>query len=102
MRRFEDLVGCWGHHLTDDTDDFPRAVYYVSGTADQPMVKAIDRFDNEEFVISEVVWADGVLSFRSLMPSTGRTGLNRFMVEDGHVLSEFTFTVRETLRSVDP
>ena len=97
MSDFEQLIGRWKHIAPWDSDDY-LAVYEISGTEESPAIAAKDLNDNEEFVISEIQWINGVLIFTSFMPSTERSGINKFwLTESGRLKSEFTFTVVEEL-----
>jgi len=97
---FNVLVGSWRHSASWDSDDY-LAEYIISIEADAVVVSAHDLQDGEEFIISEIKWNGHVLSFRSLMPSTGREGLNEFELSAQGVLkSRFTFTVVEELHRV--
>jgi len=70
-----------------------RSEYEISGSAEKPMVKAIDFCDGEEFIVSNVSWNGQVLEFESFMKSTGRKVINKFtLVYDGLITNEFTFT----------
>ena len=66
-------------------------------------VTARDYRDGERMKISDVKFDGRTLEFVSLMPSTGRRGINRFTVKDSSTLtSEFTFIVVEFLKRIDP
>ncbi len=94
------LVGTWRCATPWDSEDY-RADYEITVEGNKPRVSARDLSDGEEFVISEVRWDGEVLSFRSLMPSTGREGLNEFrLCAAGKLNSRFTFTVAEELHRV--
>jgi len=97
MNNFEKIIGKWKHIAPWDSDDY-LAVYEISGTEVRPVVAGKDLNDNEEFIISNVQWVNGTLIFTSFMPSTKRSGLNKFWLsETGGLKSEFTFTVVEEL-----
>jgi hypothetical protein len=54
--------------------------------------------DGERFKISKVSWDGKCLRFISLMPSTGRIGINELRVKkNGKLESRFTFTVIEEM-----
>ena len=98
MKKYSDLVGVWIQSLPWDSDDY-LSEYVISGSEEEPKVSAKDLSDGEEFIISNVKWEQGVLSFVSIMPSTARHGLNKFSLSsDGGLTSEFTFTVVESLQ----
>jgi hypothetical protein len=97
MNNFEKFIGKWKHVAPWDSDDY-LAVYEISGTEVSPFVVGKDLNDDEEFVISDVQWINGALIFTSFMPSTKRSGLNKFWLStSGRLKSEFTFTVVEEL-----
>ncbi len=97
MNRFGDIVGVWIHSLPWDSDDY-LSEYVISGTEIEPVVTARDLNDGEEFIISNVKWEYGQLTFESFMPSTERRGINKFSLSsNGSLKSEFTFTVVESL-----
>jgi len=96
------FAGTWVSFEPYDSDDY--LIEWVISIDDGVIsVTARDLQDNEEMEISEV-WFDGtVLLFTSLMPSTGRRGLNRFRLKDNdRIESEFTFTVLEELKRTSP
>jgi hypothetical protein len=96
--KFNKIKGRWVHAAPYDSDDY-WAIYEVLGTADNPIVKAHDTQDGENFEITNITWDGEVLKFESLMPSTGRRGVNKFrFLEDGMIESEFTFTVIEKMK----
>jgi hypothetical protein len=83
-----------------DSDDY-LAEYVISIENGAPVVTARDLNDGEEFVISEARWDGKALTFRSLMPSTRREGINEFsLTPSGELQTRFTFTVVERLRRV--
>lgn len=95
---YENLIGSWVSSLPHDSDDY-LAKYTIGGNSAFPVVTAVDIQDGEEFQISNIAWNGQQLSFESLMPSTGRKGINRFRLSsNGNVISEFTFTVVEELK----
>lgn len=97
MSDFEKIKGKWKHSAEWDSDDY-RAIYLISGTANDPKVYAKDLSDSEEFIISDVSFNNGVLEFIPVVPSTKRRGLNKFKLNPrGGLESEFTFTVIEQL-----
>lgn len=97
MSEFSNLIGIWLVRSPEDSDDY-RSEYTIGGTESEPLVKAKDLSDGEEFVISNVVWASGKLKFESYMPSTERVGKNVFTLnKNGTIETEFTFTVKEVL-----
>lgn len=88
------LVGVWMGN-----DDDARAEYTISTSAGRFHVSAIDAVDGEGFEISDVRWDpdQGVLSFRSLMPSTGREGKTAFrLISRNRIAVDFTFTEHST------
>lgn len=100
LQSLQALLGTWHHVAPWDSDDY-LTEYVVSVENGAPAVAARDLNDNEAFVISAVSWDGAVLRFRSLMPSTGREGLNEFRVAaNGEVECRFTFTVVEQLHRV--
>jgi hypothetical protein len=99
-QRLEALVGTWQHLAPWDSDDY-LAEYVISIENGAPVVTARDLNDGEEFVISEARWDGKALTFRSLMPSTRREGINEFsLTPSGELQTRFTFTVVERLRRV--
>lgn len=97
MSKFDELKGEWKHGAEWDSDDY-LSLYVISGTEESPEVYAKDMSDGEEFVITDIGFQKDTLTFKSLMPSTKRLGLNRFKLsEDGSIEAEFTFTVVERL-----
>lgn len=95
---FEKMIGKWIHLDPYDSDDY-LAVYEISGTTDDPIVKGHDKQDGEKFDITNIKWDGYILEFESLMLSTGRKGINKFkLLDDGIVESEFTFTVIERMK----
>lgn len=75
--------------------------YSIARLHGQYEVTARDYQDGEQMEISDVKFDGNTLEFVSLMPSTGRKGINRFTVKDANTLAtEFTFTVIESLRRV--
>jgi hypothetical protein len=92
------LCGTW--RATDDGgDEYLRAEYSVKAANGQFHVSAIDRSDNERFVITDVNWDGEWLSFSSFVPSTERRGQSRIRYLDTHEIEFFfTFTVREVWR----
>jgi len=95
-----ELAGSWRHPAPWDSDDY-LAEYTISVVDGCPVVSAHDLQDGEEFVISQVSWDGKTLRFRSLMPSTGREGLNEFCISpSGALQSRFTFTVVEEFHRI--
>ena len=91
------IEGRWVSRLPGSSDDY-LVEYGIRFDGDAVSVTAIELRDQEEMKISDVGWDGETLSFRSLMPSTGRVGMNRFrLMENGDVESKFTFTVVEAL-----
>ena len=91
------LLGTWAHTLPWDSDDY-LAEYTVALKGNKLSVSGVDVNDGEKFKISGVTWDGRRLRFKSLMPSTGRIGLNEFRLKtNGKVESRFTFTVVEEL-----
>ena len=90
---FRKLIGKWKYNPPWDDFDDCRSEYEISGSAEKPMVKAIDFYDSEEFIVSNISWNSQVLEFESFMKSTGRKGINKFILgDDGLITNEFTFT----------
>ena len=95
--RFE---GTWVSSLPFDSDDY-LVEYTIEYKKGLMRVKARDYRDGEILKISKVRLVGEVLEFESLMPSTGRKGVNRLRLKrDGELHSEFTFTVVETLKRI--
>src|SRR4051794_16095887 len=101
--RYEDaFVGTWVSAQPFDSDDY-LVEYTISRVGSRYQVTAKDYRDGEPMEISEVKLNRGCLQFRSVMPSTGRTGINRFTLKDSEtILTEFTFTVLESLKRIPP
>jgi hypothetical protein len=98
----QSLVGTWRHAAPRDSDDY-LSEYVVAIEASAPLVSGHDLSDGERFVISQVHWDGSVLSFHSLMPSTGREGRNEFrLLANGDVESRFAFTLVEPLHRAAP
>ena len=94
-RGLEALAGCWRHPAPWNSEDYV-AEYIIAVEKGVPSVTAHDLIDGEAFVITDVRWDGRVLTFRSLMPSTGRSGINEFsLTAEGTLKSRFTFTVVE-------
>ena len=92
------FVGKWVATLPYDTDDY-LIEYAISLIGDSKQINATDLQDGEKMVISDITFDGTVLSFVSLMPSTGRKGINKFqIINDDLIESEFTFTVKEKLK----
>lgn len=83
------LVGVW-----QGEEDDARAQYTISESGGGGFdVRAVDMYDGEEFDIRNVTWDGKVLTFESLMPSTGRLGVNVFrLLSSTEVEVRFTFT----------
>ena len=98
---FKSFIGVWRYNPPwDDSDDF-MSEYEISGSAENPIVKAKDFYDGEEFIISNVKWAGKALVFESLMRSTGRKGINKLTLDnEGQIDNEFTFTESDKLTKV--
>jgi hypothetical protein len=97
MDGYKNLIGTWRSSIPWDSSDY-LCEYTVLGSESHPEVQAVDLQDGEEFVVSDVAWDGNALSFRTLMPSTGRIGVCRFRAEsDDQIVSEFTFTETERL-----
>ena len=98
---YHKFIGTWKYNPPwDDTDDF-MSEYEIKGTAENPIIKAKDFYDDEEFIISNIQWDGKTLMFESLMNSTGRKGLNRLTLDnDGKLNNEFTFTESSKLTKI--
>ena len=95
------FIGTWKYNPPWDDSDDCRSEYEISGSAEQPIIKARDFYDNEEYVISNVKWNGSVLEFQSFMKSTGRKGINRFTLDnEGQINNEFTFTESDKLTKI--
>ncbi len=93
------LIGTWRCPAPWAADYL--AEYTISMHNGKLMVSARELADGEEFVISDVSWDGTVLSFRSVMLSTGCDGFNEFsFLPDGQLQLRFTFTVFEALQRV--
>ena len=89
------LLGTWVNSEGDDL----RADYTITRKALGLVVHGVDRYDGEEFVISDISWDGHVLNFKSLMPSTGRTGSHIFRpLSRKRAKVTFTFTETEIWR----
>ena len=95
------FIGKWKYNPPwDDSDDF-MSEYEISGSAENPIVKAKDFYDGEEFIISNIKWDGTVLEFESLMKSTGRKGINKLTLDhEGQINNEFTFTESDKLTRI--
>ena len=94
------LVGSWRHPTPWDSADY-LTEYAISVVDGCPVVAARDLNDGEEFIISQVHWDGAILRFHSLLPSTGREGVNEFsLAPAGALQSRFTFTVVEEFHRV--
>lgn len=95
------FVGTWVSCQPFDSDDY-LVEYRIEKLGTGYEVTAKDYRDGEEMEISDVKFDGRTLEFVSVMPSTGRKGLNRFRAKNRNALvSEFTFTVVEPLKRVD-
>jgi|WetSurMetagenome_2_1015567.scaffolds.fasta_scaffold00201_7 hypothetical protein len=95
---FDNLIGKWVHIEEWDTDDW-MSEYDISGTENNIIIKAKDHNDGEEYEISNIKWNGQVLEFVSVMPSTGRKGINKFRIKSENELeSEFTFTEYDIMK----
>jgi len=98
---FIHFIGTWRYNPPWDDSDDCRSEYEISGTAEQPIIRAKDFYDNEEFLISGIKWDGNVLEFQSLMKSTGRKGINKFTLDkEGIINNEFTFTESDKLTKI--
>ncbi len=96
------FVGRWVSSLPFDSDDY-LVEYNIVLEDEELKITALDLQDGEEMRICDVSFAEGILSFDSLMPSTGRRGRNLFRLKgDGVLEAEFTFTVVEELKRIEP
>ncbi|MBU2709163.1 hypothetical protein KCM76_24420 [Zooshikella marina] len=89
------LIGTW---ITENDDSAVEFTIYPEGSTLQ--VKGRDRMDGESFVITEIEFSNAQLSFRSTMPSTGHTVVNR-MKSVSKGLVDFEYTIKETWVKVD-
>ena len=98
---FKHFIGIWKYNPPwDDTDDC-RSEYEISGSAKSPIVKAKDFYDGEDYIISNVKWGGDVLTFETLMESTGRKGINKLTLDSElQINNEFTFTESSKLTKV--
>ena len=97
----ESILGTWKHVAPWDSDDWlsEYTIALVNGTL---VVTGRDTNDGEAYVVSEVQWDGSMLSFRTLVPSTGREGLNEFRADgNGGLKSRFTFTVLDRLERAE-
>jgi hypothetical protein len=95
------FLGTWKHVAPWDSDDW-LSEYTIAESGGELVVTARDTNDGEAFVVSDVQWDGSVLRFRTLMPSTGREGLNEFRASaDGSLQSRFTFTVLDRLERAE-
>lgn len=102
MSSYRKLIGRWKSPAPWDSEDY-RVAYEVSGFEHNPVVSATDLSDGEAFLVSNVDWDGDALTFTTLMPSTGRIGINRFSLDErGDVTAQFTFTVIEKLVRDEP
>lgn len=99
--REDAFIGKWVSTQPFDTDDY-LVEYTVKKVRGLLKVTARDYRDGERMKISDVTFNGHTLEFVSRMPSTGREGINRFIVKDTNTLtSEFTFKVVESLKRID-
>lgn len=92
------FVGKWVSSQPFDSDDY-LVEYTITKAGSSLTIEARDYRDGESMEISDITFDGNTLEFVSLMPSTGRRGLNRFSIKESDVIvSEFTFTVVETLK----
>ena len=89
------LVGTW---VTEHDDSAAEFTVYPKGNT--LLVKGQDRMDGESFVITEIEFSDNQLSFRSTMPSTGHTVVNRMKLVSKDVV-DFEYTIKETWVKVE-
>ncbi len=98
---FNNFIGTWKYSPPWDESDDCRSEYEISGSADNPIVKAKDYYDGEVFIISNITWDGHILEFESFMRSTGRKGLNKFTLDhEGQINNEFTFTESDKLTKI--
>jgi hypothetical protein len=83
------LVGVWRPPDGDES-----AEYTIRAAGGGFQVSGVDRYDGENFVISDVSWDGEVLRFTSTMPSTSWELQHEFRVLDGSVV-EHTYIRRE-------
>lgn len=96
------FVGKWVSSAPYDSDDY-LVEYTIFLEGEKIKVTAVDLQDGEEMSIFNISFAEGTVSFDSLMPSTGRRGRNVFRPKgDGTLVAEFTFTVVEELKRIEP
>lgn len=92
------LEGVWGGKLPGLDRNFVRG-YLIEGRGNSFAVEGIDLNDGERFVMSDIRYSNNELVFKSRMPSTKRTGLNRFrLLSGGRLESKFTYQVTEELK----
>ncbi|WP_031495445.1 hypothetical protein [Bryobacter aggregatus] len=95
--RKDAFVGKWVSSQPFDSDDY-LVEYNIRKSGAAYKVTAKDYQDGEAMKVSDLKFDGQTLEFVSLMPSTGRTGVNRFRVKgQDELVSEFTFTVVESL-----
>lgn len=99
LMKFSFLEGKWIALLPDGSGE-PVREYVVKQTEDGISIDAKDLIDDEPMRISDIKWDGEALTFKSLVPSTGRTGLNEFTYkpEDGVLQARFIFTILENLK----
>jgi hypothetical protein len=96
------FVGTWVSSLPFDSDDY-LIEYSISVKEDRFVIKAKDLRDGERLTISDIAFDGKCLEFVSYVPSTKRKGINRFRLKGkNRIESQFTFTVIEELKRVDP
>lgn len=94
------ILGKWRHPTPWDSNDY-LTEYVISYKDGKPVVTGKDVQDGEDFIVSDVSWDGHVLRFKTLMPSTGREGINEMWLLKKDVLKvKFTFTETEELQRV--
>lgn len=90
------FCGTWSAMWPDESAEYFGTEFTISVVRQHFHVTGVDRNDGEAFVIYDVTYDGEALRFASLMPSTGRRGLNWMrLVKENQVEYEFTFTERE-------
>ena len=90
LKKLEKSIGCWE---TFDRDSSARFIV-IYDDAEGLKVSGIDTLDGEEFIISDVIFEDGCLTFTSEMESTGHRVDHLFRESNGESLLH-SYTVTE-------